>query len=343
MKRIIIVDSTLRDGSHAVRHQFTVEQVEEYAKAADEAKVGIIVVGHGNGLGGSSLQIGKSRVPDLELLAAAKKHLKNSRLGVFVIPGLGTVKDEVEPAMELGAQVIFVGSHCTEADTTQKHIASVKEAGRQAIGVLMMSHMASADALLVQAKKMEEYGAEAVMLMDSAGSSLPQDVTEKVSKLFSGLSIAVGYHAHDNLGMAVANSLSAAQAGATFIDTTCKGIGAGAGNCPTEVVAAVLSKAGHETGTDLFKLMDNSDRIAPRLFEKGVRTDGIRITSGLAGVFSGFCPIAEKTAARFGIDAKELLMELGRRKVVAGQEDYITSVAIELARKGGNEDAGKKN
>jgi 4-hydroxy 2-oxovalerate aldolase len=333
MKEILIIDSTLRDGSHAVRHRFTAEQVRTYAAAAEAAGIKVLVVGHGNGLGASTLQIGKSLLSDMEYVEIAMKELKKTKLGVLMVPGFGTVKDDLEPAIRAGAEVVFVTCHCTEADTTQKHIEYVSSVGKEAIGVLMMTHMLSPEGLLEQAKLMQGYGANGVLLMDSAGATLPKDVSEKVSTLKRSLKVKVGYHAHNNLGMAVANSLAAVEAGATFIDTTMRGLGAGAGNCPLEVITAVLHKSGYQTGMDEFKLMDVSDNIVSKFMKKPVELDGVRLTSGLAGVFSGFCPIAERVGAQFGVDPKEILVELGRRKIVAGQEDYITQVALELAAK----------
>ena len=336
MKEIQIIDSTLRDGSHAMRHRFTADNVSQYAAAAESAGIKVLVVGHGNGLGASSLLIGKSLLSDMEYIEIAMKELKRTKLGVLAIPGFATAKDDIAPAINAGAEVVFVTCHCTEADTTQKHIEYVSSVGKEAIGVLMMTHMLSPEGLLEQAQKMQGYGASGVLLMDSAGATLPHDVAEKVSALKNGLRIKVGYHAHNNLGMAVANSLAAVEAGAAFIDTTMRGYGAGAGNCPMEIITAVLHKSGYKTGMDEFALMDISDRIVAKFMKKPIEIDGVRLASGLAGVFSGFCPIAERAGAQFGVDPKEILMELGRRKIVAGQEDYITEVAIELARKKGN-------
>jgi len=333
MKEIRVIDSTLRDGSHAMRHRFTAENIHSYSAAAESAGVKVLVVGHGNGLGASSLQIGKSDLSDKEYVEIAIKELKNTKLGVLTVPGFGTVKDDLEPAINAGAEVIFVTCHCTEADTTQKHIEYVSSVGKEAIGVLMMTHMLSPEGLLEQAQKMQGYGAYGILLMDSAGALLPSDVTARVAALRNGLKINVGFHAHNNLGMAVANSLAAVEAGATFIDTTMRGYGAGAGNCPMEIITAVLHKSGYKTGMDEFALMNISDGIVAKFMKKPIEIDGVRLASGLAGVFSGFCPIAERAGAQFGVDPKEILMELGRRRIVAGQEDYITEVAIELAGK----------
>ncbi len=333
MKKPLIVDSTLRDGSHAMRHQFTLENIVDYARGAEAARIPLLVVGHGNGLGASSLQLGKSLIPDLEFVTMAKKQLKNTKLGVFIIPGFGTIKDDLEPALSLGTDTVFVASHCSEADITETHIRYAKKEGKNAIGVLMMTHMLTPKELVEQALKMQTYGADAVMLMDSAGTLLPNDVKDRVTELVNGLNIKVGFHAHNNLGMAVANSLAALNAGAEIIDTTSRGLGAGAGNCQLEVFIAVLHKMGIETGINLYKAMDNSEEIIAKIMKKPQIITRTSLASGLAGVFSGFCPIAERVAKQFNVDARDILMELGRRKIVAGQEDYITDVAVELARK----------
>ncbi len=337
MREILLIDSTLRDGSHAKRHRFTEEEIRSYAAAAEQARVKVLVAGHGNGLGASTLQIGKSLVTDDRFLRITKTELKRTKLGVLIIPGLGSIKDDLEPALKIGAEVVFVTCHCTEADITQKYIQYTCRQGKEAIGVLMMTHMLDAQGLLTEALKMQEYGASGVLLMDSAGALLPKDVIERISLLVKGLKINVGFHAHNNLGMATANSLAAVEAGAHFIDATSRGFGAGAGNGSLELIAAVLQKSGFETGLDLYKLMDISDNITAKFTDKPPDVNGITITSGLAGVFSGFCPIVVKTAHKFDLDARDVLMELGRRKIVAGQEDYITQVAVELANKKQNE------
>ena len=332
-KEILIVDSTLRDGSHAMKHQFTAQDITQYARGAELAGTKILMVGHGNGLGASSLQLGESLLSDIEMLKAAKKQLKKTKLGAFLIPGFGTIKNDIKPAIEQGVEIIMVGCHCTEANITRQHIQYAVKNNIKTYGVLMMSHMISAEELLEQAKKMEEYGAEGVILMDSAGTYLPQDVTEKVSALVKGLKIDVGFHSHNNLGMAVANSLIAVGAGAKIIDACSRGLGAGAGNCQLEVIVAVLEKIGYKTGLDLYQLMDNSENIIAKLMKKSPEINYITLTSGLSGVFSGFAPHAEKAAIKFGVDVRDILKELGRRKVVGGQEDIIIDVANFLKQK----------
>jgi len=330
---VLIVDSTLRDGSHAMKHQFTAQDITQYARGAELAGTKILMVGHGNGLGASSLQLGESLLSDIEMLKAAKKQLKKTQLGAFLIPGFGTIKNDIEPAIKCGIEIMMVGCHCTEANITRQHIQYAVKNNIKTYGVLMMTHMISAEELLEQAKLMEEYGAVGVLLMDSAGTYLPKDVSEKVSTLVKGLKIDVGFHAHNNLGMAVANSLIAVESGANILDACSRGLGAGAGNCQLEVIAAVLKRVGIKTGLDLYQLMDNSENVIAKLMKKSLEINHITLTSGLAGVFSGFAPHAEKAAKKFGVDVRDILIELGRRKVVGGQEDIIIDVANFLKQK----------
>lgn len=332
-KEILIVDSTLRDGSHAMKHQFTADDVSRYARGAEAAGVKLLMVGHGNGLGASSLQLGFSLLSDIDMLGAAKKQLKKTKLGAFLIPGFGTIKNDVEPAISLGIDVLMVASHCTEANITRQHIQYGVKKGVKTYGVLMMSHMIPAKELLAEAQKMEEYGASGILLMDSAGAYLPNDVIEKVGALVNGLHVDVGFHAHNNLGMAVANSIAAVESGATILDTTSRGLGAGAGNCQMEVVVAVLHRMGYKTGLDLYTLMDISEQIISKIMKKPQEINLITLTSGLAGVFSGFAPHAEKAAKNFGVDVRDVLMELGKRKVVGGQEDIIIDVAMNIKQR----------
>ncbi len=333
MKNILIVDSTLRDGSHAIGHQLTRENISSYAKGAEKANIPLLVVGHGNGLGASSLQLGQSLLSDLEMLKTAKKQLKKTKLGAFLIPGFGTIKNDLGPAIDAGVETVMVACHCTEANITREHIGYVIRRGIDVYGVLMMSHMVNEKELLKQAKMMEEYGARGVLLMDSAGAYLPRDVAIKIKTLVGRLKIEVGFHAHNNLGLAIANSITAVGAGATILDATSRGLGAGAGNCQLEVLVSVLEKMGVVTNLDLYQLMDNSDNIVANIMKIPQEINGTSLTSGLAGVFSGFAPHAKRAAKQFNVDTRDILIELGRRKVVAGQEDIIVDVAANLRQK----------
>ena len=325
MQKITIIDSTLRDGNHAIKHQITKEVYRDYARGAEKAGIPILVVGHGNGLGASSLHLGKSLVSDKEMLSIVKKELVNTKLAAFAIPGFATLSD-VEMAKEEGVEILFVATHCTEANVSKEYI---RRSGLKCYGVLMMSHMESAYKLLEQAKLMESYGAVGIFLMDSAGASLPNEVKLKVSVLVEGLHIPVGFHAHNNLGMAVANSLTAAGRGATMLDATTRGFGAGAGNAQLEVLVALLNKIGYETGTSLKELLKNTE-IVEKL--KGPQlVSPLSIMSGLNGVFSGFVPHVERISKEYKVDPWDIFTELGRRKVVAGQEDQILEVALSLS------------
>ena len=333
---IIICDATLRDGSHAYSHQINLDQVKSYAAAAEVAGFSYLEVGHGNGLGASSLQVGESLVPEREMLYAAKGCLKNTKLSVHVIPGFATIKREIVNALEVGVDLFRIGCHCTEADISQRHISYVRAAGREVWGVLMMSHMASADLLLEEAKKMQSYGAQGIVLMDSAGAYFPKDVTEKIGLLANRLEVPVGFHAHNNLGLSIANSLAALESGARILDGTSKGFGAGAGNAPLEMLAAVLMNQGYNTSVDLYKALDASE-LAARLFAGSLPdSNGITIVSGLAGVFSGFAKPVQRASLQMGVDPRDVFFELGKRRVVGGQEDIIIEVASELARQKSN-------
>lgn len=331
MNKIVFFDSTLRDGSHAVRHQLTTENIMNYCKSIDGAGLDVVIVGHGNGLGASSLQVGLSALSDNEMLSAARKELKKTKLGVFLIPGFGTIKDNLAPAIELGVEVVCVACHCTEADITAQHIGYVRKKGKEAYGVLMMYHMASKEQLLVEAKKMQSYDAKGVILMDSAGASDPSMVEETVGFLSKNLSITVGFHAHNNLGLAIGNSLTAIKSGARIVDGTIRGFGAGAGNCQLEVMAGLLSKLKVKIGVDLYKMMDTSDKIVTKIMDKPQEIDSVVLISGIAGVFSGFATHVKKAAERFNVDPRDIFMELGKRKMVAGQEDFIVDVARYLS------------
>lgn len=331
MKELLISDPTLRDGNHAIKHQLDARQIALYCEAADKAGVPVVEVGHGNGVGASSLQVGLAKIDDRTMLQTARAHLKNAKLGIHVIPGFATIGRDLLPAIEDGVDVVRLASHCTEADTTQRHITFARERGKEVYGVLMMTHMASAEILTEEALKMESYGAEAIMIMDSAGAYLPTDVTERIGMLCDKLSVPVGFHAHNNLGMAIANSIAAIHAGATILDGTARGFGAGAGNAQLEVLVAVLDKMGYTTGIDLYKMLDAADLAERELMKSVPSIKSMSIVSGLSGLFSAFVPHIERIAGETGTDARDICFELGRRKVVAGQEDMIIEVATSMA------------
>ncbi len=333
MKDLMIFDSTLRDGSHAISHKLTAEQVGQYCREIDNAGEYVVIVGHGNGIGASSMQVGLSATPDLVLLEAARRELKKTRLGVFLLPGFGTIKNDLEPAIKLGVDLVCVAAHCTEADVTKQYINYVAEQGKEVYGILMMYHMTTKERLLEEAKKMVSYGAMGIIIMDSAGASTPALVKETITHLVENLSVPIGFHAHDNLGMAVAHTWMALEAGARIVDGTLRGFGAGAGNCQIEALVALLTKMGYDVPVNLKVLMDVSDKVVTTLMKKSQEIDSISISSGLAGVFSGFSLPVKRAAEKFNVDPRDIFVELGKRRVVGGQEDMVVEVAMELAKK----------
>ena len=330
-KKILISDPTLRDGNHAVRHQLSRESFVAYCKAAEAAGVPIVEVGHGNGLGASSMLVGECLLSDDDILTLSRANLVKSRLGIHVIPGFATIKTDLAKAVDAGVDVFRIASHCTEADITDRHIGYIRNVGKEAFGVLMMSHMATPAILLEEAKKMESYGAEAVIIMDSAGAYFPENVTERISTLVDGLSIPVGFHGHNNLGMAVINSVAAVNAGATIIDGTIRGFGAGAGNTQLEVLVAVFDRLGFETGIDLYKILDAADIAEKEFNPVAASISPMSIVSGLSGVFSGFAKPVAQAAKEYKVDGRDIFFGLGKRNAVAGQESLIFEVARELA------------
>jgi 4-hydroxy 2-oxovalerate aldolase len=328
--KVKIQDSTLRDGSHAIRHQLSKKDVGQYCRLANEAGVPIVEVGHGNGLGASSLQIGFSRVSDVDILKEARKNLKDSKLAVHTIPGFATIEKNLAEAIDLGVDVVRIGCHCTEADITKRHFEYTVNKKVEAVGSLMMSHSVSKEILLQEAKKMQDYGAAGVSLYDSAGAYLTNNVVDKISFLSENLEIDIGFHAHNNLGMAISNSVTAIQAGASFVDGCILGFGAGSGNAQLEVLVAVFGKMGFETGIDLYGILDCAN-LASNTFVKEIPTiKATAIISGLAGVFSGFSKHVDRIAKQYDVDARDIFFELGKRKAIAGQEDLIIEVAANL-------------
>src|SRR5579875_474259 len=325
VRDIFITEVALRDGSHAISHQYTVEQVLNVAKALNDAGVPYIEVSHGDGLSGSSLQYGLSRTNEMELIEAAISVANQSKIAVLLLPGIVTVK-ELKEAAKLGAKMARIATHVTEADVSAQHIQVAKELGMETVGFLMMSHMAPAEKLVEQAKLMESYGADTVYVVDSAGALLPNDVRERIRALKQSVSMNIGFHAHNNLSLAMANSLAAIEEGATRIDGSVRCLGAGAGNTQTEVLVAVLERMGIKTGIDLYKMMDLAEEIVAPILQTPQEITRDSLVLGYAGVYSSFALHAKRAAAKFGIDSRDILVELGKRKVVGGQEDMIVDV-----------------
>ncbi len=321
----------MRDGSHAMAHQFTSEQIAKIAQALDEAGVTTMEISHGDGMGGASYNYGFPKEPEENWLRAAAKVVKKAQIAILLIPGIGT-QENLEEAYQLGARVARIATHCTEADISQQHIGLARDLGMETIGFLMLSHMISAEALLEQAKLMQSYGANCVYVVDSAGAMLPDDYKRKVSLLRSTLDISVGAHCHNNLGLSIGNSLAAIEEGADYVDGCTVGLGAGAGNTPTEVLAAVLDLQGYETGIDLFKIEDAAEDVVTPIMPRPQIIDRAGLTLGYAGVYSSFLLHTYRAAAKFELDPRDILVELGARKVVGGQEDTIIDLAAEMAR-----------
>ncbi|MHB0859595.1 MAG: 4-hydroxy-2-oxovalerate aldolase [Anaerolineae bacterium] len=327
---IVLVDTTLRDGSHAVAHQFTLESVRMVAASLERSQVRYIEVGHGDGLGGNSIQYGFGKEQEEQILIEARSALDKTQLAVLLLPGIGTY-DELARAKEIGATMVRVATHCTEADISEQYMHLAKQFGMQVVGFLMMAHMLEPDKLAEQATLMASYGADVVYVTDSAGALLPNGAAARVKALRAVLDVPVGFHAHNNLGLAIGNSVAAVEAGATYVDGTLGGLGAGAGNAPIEVLAAVLDKMGYSTGLDLYGIMDAADQLASAKIAPLVHIGRSSLLLGYAGVYSSFLLHAERAAKRFGVDARDVLTELGRRKVVGGQEDMIIDVAFGLS------------
>jgi 4-hydroxy-2-oxovalerate/4-hydroxy-2-oxohexanoate aldolase len=330
-RRVTLHDMCLRDGMHAKAHQLTLDQMVAIACGLDEAGVPLIEVTHGDGLGGASVNYGFPRHSDEDYLRAVVPKLARARVSVLLIPGIGTI-DELRVAVDAGARAVRVATHCTEADIAEQHIGLGRRLGLDTVGFLMMSHMAPPETIADQAKLMESYGANCVYVTDSAGYMLPDDVTARIGLVRGALgpTTEIGFHGHHNLGMGIANSLAAIEAGASRIDGSAAGLGAGAGNTPLEVFAAVCDRMGIETGVDLFKIMDVAENLVVPIMDQPIRVDRESLVLGWAGVYSTFLLFAKRAEERYGVPARDVLVELGRRGTVGGQEDMIESVAMEL-------------
>jgi len=333
MKNIIITDSSLRDGNHAVKHSITLDSIKKYCQFADQAGISIVEVGHGNGLGASSLLIGQSPYTDTQMLTIARENLKTSKLGIHIIPGIATVKKDIDNAIDIGVDIFRVATHCTEGTLSKSHIEYLRNKNKTVFGVLMMSALTDAKTLLENAMYMQEYGAEAVIIMDSTGTYLPKDVEERVRLLKWELDIEVGFHAHDNLGLATANSLTAVESGATYIDACIRGFGAGAGNAHLETLIPVLEKSNYELGIDFQKVIIEADKVMDYLVPNAPVSTPVNVLTGLNRLFSGFEKPIIKASKLFGIEYSSLIFELGNRKLVAGQEDLILEIAKNLKNK----------
>ncbi|HET6874130.1 MAG TPA: 4-hydroxy-2-oxovalerate aldolase [Acidimicrobiales bacterium] len=328
-----VTDTSLRDGSHAKRHQFTEDDVRSIVAALDDAGVPIIEVTHGDGLGGSSFNYGFSKTPERILMKAAVETAKRARIAALMLPGLGT-KDDISAVAELGVEVIRIATHCTEADVSEQHFKLAREIGLETVGFLMMAHSASPEALAKQARIMADAGCQCVYVVDSAGAMVMEDASDRVAALVAelGSDAQVGFHGHENLSLSVANTVLAIRAGAVQVDGSTRRFGAGAGNTSVEALAAVLERLGVRTGIDVLKIIDAAEDVVRPVMDEECVLDRLALIMGYAGVYSSFLKHAYRAAERYGVSGAEILLECGRQRLVGGQEDQIIQIAAELAR-----------
>jgi 4-hydroxy 2-oxovalerate aldolase len=328
-----VTDTSLRDGSHAKRHQFTEDDVRSIVSALDEAGVPIIEVTHGDGLGGSSFNYGFSKTPERTLMKAAVETAKQARIAALMLPGLGT-KDDITAAAELGVEVIRIATHCTEADVSEQHFKLAREIGLETVGFLMMAHSAPPEVLAKQARIMADAGCHCVYVVDSAGAMVMEDASDRVAAVVAelGSDAQVGFHGHENLSLSVANTVLAIRAGAVQVDGSTRRFGAGAGNTSVEALAAVLERLGVHTGIDVLKIIDAAEDVVRPVMDEECVLDRLALIMGYAGVYSSFLKHAYRAAERYGVSGAEILLECGRQRLVGGQEDQIIQIAAELAR-----------
>ena len=330
--KLTLIDTTMRDGSHALRHAFERGHVEAIAGGLDEAGVPYMEISHGDGLGGSSYTYGFSKTDEFLLIEAAARTAKRSKVAVLLLPGIGTI-EELKKAAACGASAVRVATHVTEADVAAQHIAEAKKLGMFTAGFLMMVHMADPARIAEEAAKMESYGADYINLADSAGYLMPEGVTERVEAARGAVGVPVGWHAHNNLALAMANTIAAVEAGAAYIDGTLRGLGAGAGNTQLETLVGVLKRRGVETGIDFYKIMDLAQNVVDPLMKRPQVVDNGALMLGYAGVYSSFLLHVYRAAEKYALEPRDILVELGRRGMVGGQEDMIVDVAYHMSGK----------
>ncbi|MFG6121411.1 4-hydroxy-2-oxovalerate aldolase [Thalassobacillus sp. B23F22_16] len=330
-RKVVFNDVTLRDGMHAISHQYSTEQIAELTQLIDESGVDIIEATHGDGLGGSSIQYGFSKESEEEIITTAVKNAKNAKVGVLLLPGIGTI-EHLERAREWGASVVRVATHCSEADVSEQHIKKAVDLGMDTVGFLMMSHRSTPEDLLEEAKKMESYGAGTIYVVDSAGALTMDDTRRRIALFKENLSTDIGFHGHNNLSLGVANSIVALEEGANRIDTSLAGMGAGAGNTATEQLVAVMNKMGIPHSVDLYKAMDAAENVMKPMMNRPVQIDRLSLTLGYTGVYSSFLLFAERAGKEYGVDPRDILTKISEMGAVGGQEDWIIGVAQDLAK-----------
>lgn len=335
-KKVTLHDMTLRDGMHPKRHLMTLDEMKSIAQGLDDAGMPLIEVTHGDGLGGASLNYGFPAHTDEEYLGAVIPLMKKTKVSALLLPGIGTV-DHLQQAKDLGVNTIRVATHCTEADVSEQHIKLARELDMDTVGFLMMAHMNTPEGLVEQAKLMESYGANCIYVTDSAGHLLPETVKERVDAVRQALKpeTELGFHGHHNLAMGIANSIAAIEVGANRIDAAAAGLGAGAGNTPMEVLVAVLDMMGVDTGVDVYKIQDVAEDLVVPIMDFPIRIDRDALTLGYAGVYGSFLLFAKRASDKYGVPARDILVEMGRKGMVGGQEDMIEDTAMTLARERG--------
>jgi len=330
-REITIVDTSLRDGMNSMSHKFTASQVAEVAGGLDAAGVSLIEVAHGDGMGGSSIQFGFSAEKDVDYVAAAAEAVEQATIAALFVPGIATLAN-LDEAIGAGLGAVRIATHCTEADCARQSIEYARERGIKVLSFLMMSHMLEPERLAEQAALLEGYGTQVIYVVDSAGALIPKGAADRVAALRETVSCDIGFHAHNNLGCAIGNSLAGLEVGATYVDGSLRGLGAGAGNSQTEVLAVALDRAGYETGVDLWKLIDVAEDVIAPILPRPQIIDETALTIGYTGVYSTFALFAERAAEKYSVDVRDILIELGKRGAIGGQEDMIIDVASELSR-----------
>jgi 4-hydroxy 2-oxovalerate aldolase len=328
-----ITDTSLRDGSHAKRHQFRVEEVRAIVGALDDAGVPVVEVAHGDGLGGSSFNYGFSLVDERVLIQAAVESARQAKIAALMLPGLGT-KEDITAVSDLGVSIIRIATHCTEADVSEQHFGLARDIGLETVGFLMMAHSVSPDVLAVQARIMVDAGCQCVYVVDSAGAMILEDASERVAAVVAevGTDAQVGFHGHENLSLSLANTILAMRSGAVQLDGSTRRFGAGSGNTSVEAMAAVLERQGIRTGIDVLKIIDAAEDVVRPVMDGETVLDRLSLIMGYAGVYSSFLNHAYRAANRYSVSGAEILLECGRQHLVGGQEDQIIQIAAELAR-----------